>query len=250
MKKNYIIFNHIEELKYRFFYIFLSLIISSITFYSFLGELTYVVIKPLFVNENYEIQELIYTDMSEAFFASMKLTLFFSCYSCIPIIIYHLYYFFLPGVYLHEQKAILQFIIISLLLIVISFSFAYLFFVPIVWDFFLSYDLNLDKNILKVSFQGKIIEYINLITNILFSFVICFQLPLFFMILVKTKLISFKKLQYYRPLNIVLCFVCGAIFSPPDIFSQICIAIPLCFIYEINILFSLFLSNKEYCLET
>ena len=81
MKKNYIIFNHIEELKYRFFYIFLSLIISSITFYSFLGELTYVVIKPLFVNENYEIQELIYTDMSEAFFASMKLTLFFSCFA-------------------------------------------------------------------------------------------------------------------------------------------------------------------------
>ena len=250
MKKNYIILNHIEELKYRFFYIFLSFIISLITLYFFLGELTYIIIKPLFLNNNYEIQELIYTDISEAFFASLKLVLFFSCYFSIPVIIYHLYYFFLPGVYLHEQKSILYFIILSLFLMVISFCFAYLFFVPIVWDFFLNYDLNLNKNIFKVSFQGKIIEYVNLITNILFSFIICFQFPLIFLILIKTKLISTKKLQYYGPFNIILCFICGAIFSPPDVFSQICIAIPLCFIYEINILFSLFLNSKEYCLET
>jgi sec-independent protein translocase protein TatC len=249
MAKNYIILNHIEEFKYRFFYILLTLVISFITFYIFIGELTYVVIKPLFLNNNYEIQELIYTDMSEAFLASIKLTLFFACYSCIPIIIYHLYYFFLPGLYIHEQKSILQFIIISICLMVTSFTFAYLFFVPIVWDFFLNYDLNIDKNLFKVSFQGKIIEYINLITSILFSFVICFQLPLFFMVLLKTELISYKELQKYRPLNIILCFFCGAIFSPPDVFSQICIAIPLCFVYEINILFSLFLNNKKCCLE-
>ena len=250
MEKNYIIFNHIKELKYRFFYVFLSIIISFTTFYFFLGELTYIIIKPLFTNNNYEIQELIYTDMAEAFYASIKLTIFFSFYISVPILIYHFYYFILPGIYLNEQKSILYFIKISLSLMILSFLFAYLFFVPIVWDFFLNYDFNLNQNVFKISFQGKIIEYINFITKILFSFIICFQLPLFFMILLKMELLSYKKLEKYRSINIIFCFICGALFSPPDVLSQILLAIPLCFVYEINILFSLFLNNKKSCLET
>ena len=211
------------------------------TFYYFLGELTYIIIKPLFINNNYEIQELIYTDMAEAFYASIKLTIFFSFYISVPILIYHFYYFILPGIYLNEQKSILYFIKISLSLMILSFLFAYLFFVPIVWDFFLNYDFNLNQNVFKISFQGKIIEYINFI---------CFQLPLFFMILLKMELLSYKKLEKYRSINIIFCFICGALFSPPDVLSQILLAIPLCFVYEINILFSLFLNNKKSCLET
>ena len=249
MNKNYIILNHLNELKYRLIYVILSLLIIFCTLYMNLGALTYIVIKPLFQNTQ-EIQELIYTDIAEAFLATLKLTVFFSFYFTMPTMMYHIYYFFLPGIYEHEQQLILQVMIISIISMILSFLFAYFFFVPIIWDFFLNYDLNLDKNLFKISFQGKIIEYVDLIIKILFSFFICFQLPLFFFILLKMNLITNKKMQAYRPLNIVLCFICGALLSPPDVISQICLAAPLCFVYEITILFSLFLNSKKYCLET
>ena len=77
MSKNYILFNHLEELKYRFLYILISFIFNFINFYFFLGEITYLIIKPLTLN-NSKIHELIYTDMSEAFFASIKLSISFT----------------------------------------------------------------------------------------------------------------------------------------------------------------------------
>jgi|TARA_B110001450_G_scaffold238467_1_gene245491 sec-independent protein translocase protein TatC len=250
MKKHYKIFNHIEEFKYRSVYIVISFILSFSTLYLFLGETTYVLIKPLFGNDNQEVQELIYTDMAEAFFASIKLTIFFAFYSSIPMILYHIYFFTMPGMYIHEQKVVLNYIIISISLTTISSFVAYTLFVPLIWDFFLNYDFNLNKDIFQVSFQGKIIEYINLITNVFLSFILCFQIPLIFLILLKIEFISSKSLKKYRSINIVFCFICGALLSPPDVFSQICIAIPLCFVYEINILISLFLSNKKSYLET
>ena len=248
MSKNYILFNHLEELKYRFLYILISFIFSFISFYFFLGEITYLIIKPLTLN-NSKIHELIYTDMSEAFFASIKLSISFTIIIIIPIILYHLYFFFLPGMYMHEKNKVFKYIIVSITLMYISLLFVYNFFIPIVWDFFLNYDFNLNNNLFRISFEGKIIEYVNLVTKIFFTFIFCFQFPLIFFIFLKLKLISTNNLKKYRSLNIVFCFILGALFSPPDVISQILIAIPLCFMYELNIIFSLYLSNLEGYLE-
>ena len=135
MSKNYILFNHLEELKYRFLYILISFLFSFISFYFFLGEITYLIIKPLTLN-NSKIHELIYTDMSEAFFASIKLSISFTIIVIIPIILYHLYFFFLPGMYMHEKNKVFKYIIVSITLMYISLLFVYNFFIPIVWDFF------------------------------------------------------------------------------------------------------------------
>ena len=248
MKKNYIIFNHLEELKYRIFYTLVSFILSILNFYYFLGETTYLIIKPL-ISGDHKIQELIYTDMSEAFFASIKISFFFGLIIVIPIILYHLYFFFLPGMYEYEQKNILNYILLSIILMYVSLSLAYLLFIPIIWDFFLNYDFNLNNNLFRISFEGKIIEYINLVTTIFCSFIFCFQIPVIFLILLKIGLISSKNLKKYRSLNIVFCFIVGALLSPPDVISQILIAIPLCFMYELNIIFSLYLSNHNGYLE-
>lgn len=249
MKKNYILFNHLEEIRYRLFYILVSFALNLINFYWFLGEITYLTIKPLTSN-NSNIQQLIYTDMSEAFFASIKISIFFTLIIIIPIILYHLYFFFLPGMYVYERKNIIKYIFISLILMYLSLNFAYSFFIPIIWDFFLNYDFNLNNNLFRISFEGKIIEYINLVTTIFFSFIFCFQIPLLFFILLKFEIISINNLKKYRSINIVCCFVLGALFSPPDVISQVLIAIPLCVMYELNIMFSLYLSNREGYLET
>lgn len=249
MKKNYILINHFYELKYRLIYIVLSIVINFVVFYFFLGELTYLIIKPLTQDINLKVQELIYTDMSEAFFASIKLSFYSAIFITIPIFLYHIYFFFLPGMYKYEKKTILKYINLSLILIIISFNCAYIFFIPLIWNFFLNYDFNIDNTLFIISFDGKIIEYIDLIINILVGFILCFQVPLLFFILLKLKILTNKELIKYRSLNIILCFILGACFSPPDVISQILLAIPLCIIYEINIFFSLFLSNQKGYLE-
>jgi len=244
MNNNYIIFNHIHELKYRLYYTITSLLFCFIVLYNYIGEIMYIIIKPLLILENIKIQHLIYTDMTEVFFSSLKLTLSLSLYSTLFIILYHIYYFILPGTYKHEQKEIVKIITIVIILLFSSFIFVYQFFVPFVWAFFLQYDININHDLFRLSFEGKIIEYINLITNILFTFTLCFQLPLIFMFCLRIGIVSTKKLENFRSIAIVLCFIMGALCSPPDVISQISLAIPLCLTYEFSIFYGLFLSNK------
>ena len=244
MNKNYIIVNHLLELKYRFYYTLLSFIFSFFTLYFYLGETMYIIIKPLLLIENIEINHLIYTNMAEVFFATLKLSLSLSSYTILFIILYQIYYFILPGIFKYEQKKVKKIIYIIIILLVLSFIFTYNFFVPFVWSFFLQYDINLNDDLFKLSFEGKIIEYINLITSILFTFFLCFQLPILFGFCLKLEILSAKKLEIFRSFAIVLCFILGAICSPPDVISQISLAIPLCLTYELSIFYGLFLSNK------
>jgi sec-independent protein translocase protein TatC len=244
MNKNYIVFNHLLELKYRFYYTVLSFIFSFLTLYFYLGETLYIIIKPLLMIENIEVNHLIYTNMAEVFFATLKLSFSLSCYSILFIMLYQVYYFILPGIFKHEQKKFRRILSIIMILLVLSFIFTYNFFVPYVWSFFLQYDVNLNDELFKLSFEGKIIEYINLITNILFTFFICFQLPIVFGFCLKLEILSAKKLEIFRSFAIVLCFIIGALCSPPDVISQISLAIPLCLTYELSIFYGSFLSNK------
>jgi len=117
--------------------------------------------------------------------------------------------------------------------------------IPLFWDFFLTQHFTIDPEIFKIDYQGKIIEYINLLNNILFCFILSFQIPLVLTILIHYNIIDINTLKNYRAINIILCFICGALLSPPDILSQISLAIPLCCLYEVNLLFGIFLSKKK-----
>lgn len=245
MSKNIAVLNHIKELQFRIFYTLLSFIICFCILYYHINETTYICIRPLLLNENLRVENLIFTDLSEVFFCTLKLTFFLSNYITINIIIYHLYFFIVPGTYKYEQYKLLKLLSLSLIFMYFSLFVTYQIFIPLFWEFFLTQHISIDTEIFRIDYQGKIVEYINLLNKILLGFLLSFQLPLILTFMLYNNLIKVTTLTKYRSINIIICFICGALFSPPDVFSQIALALPLCCLYEINILFGFYLNKRK-----
>lgn len=249
MQKNIKVYNYIIELKYRFFYLIISLIICFFVSLNFSGELIYILVYPLKEISKNQTNFLIYTDLTEAFFASLKLSIVFSLLITFFNFIYQLYFFILSGLYKYEQKRLNKYLSISYLIMLSSIFFCYKCAIPFVWNFFINYDFNIHSELFELPFYGKIVEYINFVLKILFSMIICFQVPIISIICIKLKYIKVENLLKFRALSIVFSFILGAILSPPDIISQFLFAIPLCILYEYILWFSLFLNNNEYYLK-
>ena len=246
MKKDILLRNHFNEIKFRFFYLILSCFISLIFLYHFSFELIFIFVKPLLIiNQEIDTTQLIYTNITEAFFSFFYLSLIIMIILNIPLLCYHFYFFIIPGLYKNEQKQIIIFFFIYTLILFGSFYFIYFFLIPLIWTFFLDYEKSLNSDLFNLSFQGKINEYIELLIRLNITFLICFQLPIFLFLLIYLEIISIKMIIKNRRINIIIAFILGALFSPPDVISQILLAIPLCFFYEIIIFCGLFLSNRK-----
>ena len=227
MEKSIIIFNHLNEIKYRLIYILFSYLLTTLVLYNYSLEIFYFFIKPLIVNNFTKIEQLIYTDLTEAFFTILKLIFFSSHIFIIPIILYNIYYYSVAGLYKYERIICIKIIIIFLLRF-----------------FFLSFEQNINSELFQISFQGKINEYINLIIKLFLTFNLCLLIPLFIYIATVKKYLSIFFLIKYRIINIIFCFILGALLTPPDIFSQIIIAIPLCSIYEFIVFIGIYTNKK------
>ena len=240
-------FIHLNEFRYRLIYLFIAFIFNFVVLYLYLGEMLYLITKPLTTNL-LEHQFLIYTNLSEAFFTTICLTIYVNILiTAIPLVIYHIYYFIIPGLYKYEQKKVAKTIRNILIIYLLSIILTHTILMPIILEFFLTYDFGIDSNIFRIEFQGKIIEYINFILQIYISTIIATQIPVFLILFVKQGILENRIMLKGRSWIIILCFILGALFSPPDIISQVFIAIPLYITYEITILISFFLDiSKEY----
>ena len=246
MKKDILLRNHLNEIKFRSFYLILSCFISLTFLYHFSFELIFVFIEPLLIiNQEVDTSQLIYTNITEAFFSFFYLSLISMILFNIPLLCYHLYFFILPGLYKNEQRQILIFFFVYTVIFFGCFYLIYFFLIPLIWAFFLDYEKSLNSDLFNLSFQGKISEYIQLLIRLNITFLICFQLPIFLFLLIYLEIIAIKTLVNNRRVNIIIAFILGALFSPPDIISQILLAIPLCFFYEIIIFCGIFLSNRK-----
>ena len=244
MEKSIIIFNHLNEIKYRVIYILFSYLLTTLVLYNYSLEIFYFFIKPLIVNNFTKIEQLIYTDLTEAFFTILKLIFFSSHIFIIPIILYNIYYYSVAGLYKYERIICIKIIIIFLLNTFLLAFILYNYIVPLLWFFFLSFEQNINSELFQISFQGKINEYINLIIKLFLAFNLCLLIPLFIYTATVKKYLSIFFLIKYRIINIIFCFILGALLTPPDIFSQIIIAIPLCCIYEYIIFIGIYTNKK------
>ena len=117
---------------------------------------------------------------------------------------------------------------------------------PQIWKVFLDFDTSASNEVFKITFEGKINEYITIVRSLIIGSIICCQLPLLLFALLKFRVITVNLLTRFRPMSIIMCFLVGAMLSPPDVVSQIILAIPLYIFYEISILFGLYIRNSVY----
>jgi sec-independent protein translocase protein TatC len=183
---------------------------------------------------------LIYTGLTEAFFTYMKVAFFASLIITCPYVLYQIWKFIAPALHPKEKKYVVPFVISSSLLFIGGVLFGYIVALPPAFEFFVSFN----NQYLQAMLSFK--DYLSLFVTFLLGFGISFELPIFIFFLTKLGIVNAEMLSKQRRYAILIIFIVAAILTPsPDALSQILMAIPLMFLYEISIFVSRFAGKKK-----
>jgi len=214
-------------------------IVIFILCYFFSKEIYHFLLKPFIeVSQNNQNRKLIYTSPTEAFMTYLKLSFYSSLFFSFPIFFAELYLFLSPALYKNEKKNILLTIFFSSFLFLFGAIFCYFFILPMALKFFSSFEniTSIQDSTLPILLETKISDYLNFTINLLFGFGIAFLSPILLLFLIKGGYVKVKDLRSKRRYWIVIIFILSAILTPPDILSQISLAILLIVLFEIVIL--------------
>jgi sec-independent protein translocase protein TatC len=221
--------HHLLELRRR---IILVLVVFSIFFsiyFIFRTELFHLFVTPLLTHLPTN-SALIVTEVTASVLTPLSLAANAALLSTSPFALFHFWRFLMPGLYPNERRRLKLMIVTSMLLFSLGFGFCFYLVLPFMFQFFV---MNLPADVLMMP---DIRHSMHFITKMLIIFGISFQLPLVCFMLVRLGWVDIGLLQKIRPYVIVGAFVIGMLLTPPDVLSQILLAVPLCLLYELGIL--------------
>jgi sec-independent protein translocase protein TatC len=184
--------------------------------------------------------KMIVTDVTGSFFVPMKVTMLVAFLIALPVVMYQLWAFIAPGLYLHERKLILPLVVSSYTLFIIGMAFAYFLVFPTVFKFMASYNAPLGAEM-----STDIDNYLSFAMTTFLAFGITFEVPVVVVVLVRMGMVPLAKLKEIRPYVIVGAFVIAAIVTPPDVLSQLLLAVPMTLLYELGLLIARFYVPKS-----
>lgn len=181
-------------------------------------------------------RKLIFTSPSEAFFTYMRLAFFAGFILSFPVFSWQFYAFLAPGLYRREKRIFLLYLLGAHVLFGLAFVLVYFYVMPVIWQFFLSFEVSAGGNMpLPIMLEARVSEYLDLVLHLLFSFGVAFQLPIVLILLVHIGIVESAWLAVKRRHAIVLIFIVAALLTPPDVLTQITLALPLILLYEISV---------------
>ena len=186
---------------------------------------------------------LIYTGIFEAFFAEIKVAFFAALMVSFPIIANQIWRFVAPGLYAKEKKAFAPFLIMTPFLFIAGAALAYYFCMPLALHFLLGYSGNIGGA--QAEALPGIGNYLSFVMRFLFGFGIAFLLPVLLMLLEAAGLVTRAQLRKGRRYAIVIAFVIAAVLTPPDVISQLLLAVPLLLLYEFSLIAIWFTEKKR-----
>lgn len=238
-KKNTLtLLQHFLELKNRIIFSLVFFMISFIICYIFSDKIYQFLLQPFIdASQDNENRKLIYTSPTEAFTTYLKLAFSSALFVSFSIFIAELYLFLSPALYKKEKKNILFIFFFSPILFLCGAVFSYYFILPVAFKFFLGFESQgISASSLPILLETKISEYLSFITKLLFGFGVAFQLPILLLFLIKLEFLSVNDLRKRRGYCFVGIFLISAVLTPPDILSQVSLAIPMILLFEIAIL--------------
>ena len=221
---------HLKELRDRLVKAFIAVALACMVLSVFPGpsELYDYLAAPLVANLP-EGTKLIATSVISPFLVPLKIMLMTGFLVALPVVLYQVWAFVAPGLYMHEKKLVLPLVVSSTLLFFIGVAFCYFFVFGQVFKFIQSFAPK------SITAAPDIEAYLSFVLTMFVAFGLAFEVPIVVIVLARMKIVSIQKLKDFRSYFIVLAFIIAAIVTPPDVVSQLALAIPMVILYEVGI---------------
>lgn len=240
--------DHLRELRSRLIWSMLALAGATLISYFFARPLYNFLLQPLTdaaqIGKGHADFELIYTAPLEVFFVQLKLAVFAGLFISFPILAWQAYAFIAPGLYKNERRAFLPFLLAAPILFVIGAAFVYYAMLPLVSRFALGFEQLGGDGVAAIVPQIKVSEYLSLVMALMIAFGLSFQLPVVLGLLGKAGLVGSDTLRKGRKYALVGILAVSAVFTPPDVISQIMLTVPVYGLYEVSIWIVMMMEKK------
>ncbi|MEJ7925522.1 twin-arginine translocase subunit TatC [Sphingobium sp. AN641] len=235
--------DHLIELRGRLLKCVITLFLfGSVCFY-FSENLFAFLVQPLREAFGSGGGRLVYTKLYEAFFVQVKVAIFGAFFLSFPIIANQLWAFVAPGLYAKEKRALLPFLVMTPVLFTMGAALAYYVVMPTAFHFFLQFQGN--SSGLEVEALPSTDAYLTLVMQFILAFGISFLMPVLLMLLNRAGFVTRAQLIGMRRYMVVAAFIVAAVLTPPDVVSQLMLAIPLLLLYEITIVAIWFTDRRQ-----
>jgi len=184
--------------------------------------------------------QMIVTDVTGSFFVPMKVTMMVALVIALPVVLYQLWAFVAPGLYAHEKKLVMPLVGSSYALFLAGMSFAYFLVFPTIFRVMAHYNAPLGAQM-----STDIDKYLSFALTTFLAFGVTFETPIVVVLLVGMGVLTIKKLKKIRPYVVVGAFIVAAVVTPPDVFSQLILAVPLILLYEVGIIAARIFIGKD-----
>jgi sec-independent protein translocase protein TatC len=229
--------SHLIELRNRLLKVILCVLVVFLGLAAYANQIYGILAGPL-MKHMPKNSTMIAIDVASPFFTPFKLALVVSVFISVPVILYQFWAFVAPGLYKRERRMILPLLIASTLLFYLGVAFAYFVVFPLVFGFLTA------SAPAGVAVMTDITKYLDFVLTMFFAFGICFEVPIFTIVLVWAGLVTPAALAEARPYVIVAAFIIGMLLTPPDAISQTLLAVPMWMLFELGLLFSRFFVRK------
>ena len=223
--------SHLLELRTRLIRVLICLGILSVAGIPFASQIYAFVASPL-LDILPAGSSMIATQVTSPFMATLKLVLFSALLITMPYLFYEIWMFMSPGLYKNEKSFVAPLMVSTILLFSAGVVFAYLVVLPIIFKFFIGVAPE------SIQVMTDINQYLSFVIKLIFAFGIAFEIPIATFLLIRTGIAKKESLIKARPYLIILFLVIGMLLTPPDIFSQLFLAIPMWILFELGLLFS------------
>lgn len=219
---------HLTELRNRLLRAVVAVLIAFLALVPFARRIYGWLAEPL-LSRLPEGGQLVAIEVAGPFLTPMKLAFFVALFVTMPIVLYQLWAFVAPALYKNEKRLAMPLLVSSTVLFYLGCAFAYFLVMPVVFGFLASVTPD------GVAMMTDIGRYLDFVIMLFLAFGLCFEVPVATVIIVASGWVDIEQLRRSRPYVIVGAFVIGAIFTPPDVISQIMLAVPMCLLFELGL---------------
>jgi sec-independent protein translocase protein TatC len=243
--------DHLIELRQRLIWSALAFFVAFIVCYVFHKQIFSILVAPMNTLPNPEGRRMIFTAPTEAFFTYVKVAAWGAVCISFPIVAGQVWKFVAPGLYQNEKNAFLPFLVATPFMFALGAGFLYFLILPYGLQFFASFEIPRDPGAgaVPIQFEAKMNEYLSFVMALILAFGISFELPVLLVLLCRVGILNPTQLAEKRRYAIVALVTFAAIVTPPDVFSQLALAIPMYGLYELSIVIARFLEKRSAAAE-